>query len=174
MAIPHNLSSQIEKLRHLNLSIRQQLEAAEACIPEINEQIAQLSVVGLISDAAFMGPIVYDKVYGAIPSETDGSLLLQTALLVPEGLGIIAWDREAFLAFRGEGPGYREARLQFNRFDQLEGALRALLLPHAAMLLERLLVVVGRVEPNSLIPHLPAQVSGLAFLFWRRRVTDIG
>lgn len=144
MSIPHNLSTQLEKLRQLNLSIRQQLEAAEACIPAINEQIAQLAVVGLVRDAAFMGQIVYDKAYGAIPSETDGSLLLQAALLVPEGFGLIAWDREAFLAFREEGPGYRDARLQFNHFDELDGALRALLLPQVAILLERLLVVVGR------------------------------
>jgi hypothetical protein len=141
MTMPSGLTAKLAVLKDLNLSLRQLLEAAEAKIPPLNEQILQLATIDLVRDAALLGEMIYDKAYGPIPSETDNSLLLQVALLVPEGLGLVAWDREEFLALRGEGPGYRGARLRFVPFNELGSALKAMLLPHVEPLLDRLLVI---------------------------------
>jgi hypothetical protein len=135
---PSNLSLQLETLRQLNLTLRQQLEAAEARVPAINEQIAQLAGIGLIQDAALLGEVVYDKAYSPVPNPTDGSLVLQAAILIPGGLGLVAWDREEFLAVRDQGPGYRDTHLRFVSFDELGSALKALLLPQVEPLLDRL------------------------------------
>ena len=99
MAVPHSFADQLGALRELNLSIRKQLEVVESRVPLINVQDSQLAAVHLICDAALLGEIVYDRAYGPIPSQSDGGLLLQAALLVPEGLGLVAWDCEEFLSF---------------------------------------------------------------------------
>ena len=140
MAISRSLTDQLGELRELNLSIRKQLETVESRVPSINVQVSQLAAIHLIRDAALLGEIVYDRAYGPIPSHSDGGLLLQAALLVPEGLGLVAWDCEEFLSFREQGPGVRDARLRFVPFDELDGALKVLLLPQIEPLLARLIL----------------------------------
>jgi hypothetical protein len=153
LTTPSNLSLHLETLRQLNLTLRQQLEAAEARVPAINEQIAQLVGIGLIQDAALLGEVVYDKAYSPIPTPTDGSLVLQAAILIPGGLGLVAWDREEFLAVRNQGPGYRDTHLRFVPFDELGSALKALLLPQVEPLLDRLLSIVRPLHDG---PRAPA------------------
>jgi hypothetical protein len=76
--------------------IRHQLEVAEACVPAINDQIAQLAKTGLTADDVIWGDVVFEQACTSPPG-TDASHLLQVALLIPGGLGIVRWDREEYL-----------------------------------------------------------------------------
>jgi hypothetical protein len=153
VTLPPNLTSSLSAIQQLNLSLRQQLELAEAQVPALNEQIAQLGGIDLIRDAAILGEVIYDRAYSADSSPADGSLLLQAAILVPGGIGLVAWDREEFLVFRGhERPGYRDAQPRFVAFGDLGSALKAMLLPQIEPLLARLLVIV---RPIQDVPRPP-------------------
>lgn len=79
-------------------------------------------------------------------------ILLQAALLVPEGFGLVAWDRDEFLSFREQGPGVRDARLRFVPFDELDSALKVLLLPQIEPLLARLILTAHSLLGKSETP----------------------
>lgn len=91
------LSAFLAQLQTLNLQLRSQLEFAEHLIPQLNQQILQLGKIQLLDHAAILGDIIYDRCYS---DEVDGpdSLVLQAALLIPGGIGAIAWDREEYLS----------------------------------------------------------------------------
>jgi len=103
----------------------------------------------LISLLGDVSSLPAGKACGPIPSESDGSLLLQAALLVPEGFGIIAWDREEYLAARNSSPRNREARLRFVPFNELGSALKTLLLPQIDPLLAELLRTIRPTSENA-------------------------
>lgn len=79
-----NLNERLRQLREFNTELRQQLEAAEACIPPINDAIEQLARVGLVHDQAFLGPIVYERGYSDRTGPHTSGQVLQSALLVSE------------------------------------------------------------------------------------------
>jgi len=134
----NNLNNSIEHLRQLNLRIRQQLEIAEARVPEINGLLAQLTSTGLLNETALLGGVVISRSYSAVCGQDDSGQILVAALLVPGGLGVACFDSEE-LALLDEYT-YREGKaafLNFRPFDQCELAIRALLLPHVEQLLAR-------------------------------------
>jgi hypothetical protein len=131
-------------LREANLKIRHQLETAEACIPEINDQIAQIAKLGLIADDIFWGDVVFEQSCTSPPG-TDASHLLQVVLAIPGGLGIVRWERDEYRrAWHESATDIANARRGFVPFAELEPALKALLLPQAEPLLSRL---AQRVQP---------------------------
>lgn len=131
---------QLNSLRQLNVNIRHQLELVEARIPPLNELISQLAGVELLIDTALLGDIVFDRAYTPIPNYSDGSQLLQAAILIPSGMGLVLWDREEYLAFRDyEGPRFQDIHLRFSAFEELSPALKVLLLPQVDVLVEVLL-----------------------------------
>jgi hypothetical protein len=135
--------NQLETLKQLNLSLRSQLELAEARIPPLNEQLTQLARIEFIHNEALFGAFVYHRAYSN-PGAGDGSLLLQAAILVPDGIGLVAWDREEHLSLDGpDGPTYRDARPRFIVFHELDHAQKALLLPQVEPLVDQLLVHIG-------------------------------
>jgi hypothetical protein len=65
--------------------------------------------------------------------------VIQAALLVPDGIGVVLWDSEQYAALR-DLPEGREAdeKVLFQPFAECEPAVKGLLLPEIESLLERL------------------------------------
>jgi hypothetical protein len=71
---------------------------------------------------------------------TDSGIVLQAALSIPDGLGIVAWDTNVYARARLTPDGlHGEGHHRFMVYASLDPAIRALLLPHAESLLTRLI-----------------------------------
>jgi hypothetical protein len=129
---------QIEQLQEINLRLRQQLEQAELLLPIVDQLIGQLAVIELLPSTAILGRILLDEPVTG-PVDSDGSRLLQAAILVPGGVGVVIWDREHYLSFRNqEQPGYQDALPRFEPFESQPSGIKSLLLPEVLSLLEQL------------------------------------
>jgi len=129
----------IQQLQHLNLLLRLHLEEAEVRIPEINDLIRQLLTIELVPETALLGLVIYERHYSALTGPQDSSQVLQSALLIPGGLGVILWDCEDYLRFRNSPPvDQGELFLKFVPFEQCGSAVKALLLPQIEPLMELL------------------------------------
>lgn len=131
----------IDRLRQLNLSLRVQLEQAEARVPGINDLINQLATIELVTETALLGLVIYEGHYSILTGPHDSGQIVQAALMIPGGFGVIYWDSEEFESFRNS-PLENEAELfcRFVPFDICPSAIKALLLPQVQPLLELLLV----------------------------------
>ena len=128
----------LSHLQILNLQLRSQLEFAELLIPQFNQQIAQLGAIHLLDRIAILGDILYDRVYLDDNSSGDG-LVLQAALMVPGGIGAIAWDREEYLAhLRRRSSETHMVETQFMSFSELASGQKAVLLRALPRLLNEL------------------------------------
>ncbi|MDB5345002.1 MAG: hypothetical protein JWP89_3379 [Schlesneria sp.] len=132
--------SVINELRQLNLSLRAQLEQAEARVPVINALVAQLAEIELVTEVAILGLVIYQGHYSALTGPHDSGPVLQSALLIPGGIGVIYWDSEEYAALR-KNPHRNEwdLFLRFSHFDDCPSAVKALLLPQVQSLMEQLL-----------------------------------
>lgn len=130
----------VEQLRQLNLSLRLQLEQAEARIPVINELIERLAAIELVSETALLGLVIYEKHYSSQSGPQDSSQVLQAVLMIPGGFGVICWDVEEYLAFRDHPPeDLSNLFLKYVPFDSCVSAVKALLLPQVEPLMELLM-----------------------------------
>jgi hypothetical protein len=146
------VSAQLEMLKQLNLQIRLDLEQAEAKIPALNEQIDQLSRTGLLDGEAVLGDVIFTRAYYEQP-EREGGLVMQAAVLVPGGFGVVEWDSDDYLTVsESYGPSFAQARTRFRGFGDLEPALRARLLSQVESILNRLLGKAFPVLPNPPTP----------------------
>lgn len=137
--------SRVSQLRELNLLLRGRFEQAEAQIPPINDQIARLSRVRLLHKTALLGPVIYQRNYSDVNGPHESGQILQVALLIPGGIGIVSWDSKEYAALREPGrPPEAEAFRYFLPFDECDPAIRGLLLPHMEPLLEQLVL---RIQP---------------------------
>jgi len=137
----------IQQLRQLNLSLRIQLEQAEARIPDINELIEQLAAIELISETALLGLVIYEKHYSALSGPHDSSQVIQSALMIPGGIGVVCWDTEEYLAFRDNPPeDLSELYIKYVPFDSCASAVKALLLPQVEPLMELFMKRFGQLN----------------------------
>jgi hypothetical protein len=127
----------VDQLRQLNLSLRVQLEQAEARIPGINDLLQQLATIDLVTETALLGLVIFEGHYSVLTGPHDSGPLLQAALLIPGGLGVIHWDSEEYATFRKAPPqNETELFIKFVPFESCPSAIKALLLPQVEPLLE--------------------------------------
>ena len=132
------ISAFLSELQSINLQLRSQLEFAEHLIPKLNQQIAQLGAIQLLGRFTIRGEIIYDRCYTDNEVGSDG-LVLQAALLVPEGFGAIAWDREEYLVhLRNERIEHHRLQSLFTPFADLASGQKAVLLSVLPGLLKEL------------------------------------
>jgi hypothetical protein len=131
------LGESVDRLKALNATIARACEQAEAHITEANRLVDQLAQSGLPNPTILLGRVVLRRAYSPRPGGDDSGEVLQAALAVPGGFGIVAWDSEE-LAELSEMPDTMEsvARGYFIPFADCEPALRGMLGKQA----ERLLV----------------------------------
>lgn len=143
----------LTQLQTLNLQLRAQLEFAELLIPQLNQQVAQLGAIRLLERIAILGDILYDRCYLEDETGSDG-LVLQAALLVPGGIGAIAWDREEYLAHLRRGPTeLHTVRTQFMAFGELASGQKAVLLLATSRLLNELQIAIRAAGAGKVQPH---------------------
>ena len=122
------------------LQIRSQLDQADAHVSNINQIVESIGDLKLITERTLLGHVVHMQEYSPRSQMTDSGLVLQAALDIPKGLGIAAWDSETYAELRTSPEGLDpHASLKFVPFNELEPAIRALLLPHVESLLIRLI-----------------------------------
>ena len=139
------LNEQIEALRHLTLSVRRQLESAEAYVTGINEVVRQLVEIELIEPTILLGDIVHEARYNPRLGREDSTRILQAALGCGHGdIGAVIWDSEQYWEFlRRNEPPNCEVELNFTPFDECPSAVKGLLLPQMQPLVTRLAELVG-------------------------------
>jgi len=136
------ISAFLSELQSINLQLRSQLEFAEHLIPKLNQQIAQLGAIQLLGRFTIRGEIIYDRCYTDNEVGSDG-LVLQAALLVPEGFGAIAWDREECLVhLRDEQVELHRLQALFTPFTDLASGQKAVLLSALPGLLKELQLAI--------------------------------
>ncbi len=91
-------------------------------------------------ERTLLGLVVHMREYSPESQPNDSGLVLQAALDIPRGFGIAAWDSGNYAELRRSPEGLEFQRsLNFVPFDELEPAIRALLLPQVESLLLRLI-----------------------------------
>lgn len=119
------------ELRQLTDVARPRLEAADEVLIAVNVLVDQLAQSELLNETALLGRIIDVQ-----PNRQDGRLL-QAALLVPGGLGIVVWDAAEYWAMRNRSrqPG-RRMFIDFLPLDLCDTADKELLLPQVRPLLD--------------------------------------
>ena len=141
------INETLSQLRELLLQMRSQLDQADAHIPEINNVVRSIAELRIVAERTLLGHVVHIQEYSPQPQPVDSGIVLQAALDIPRGIGIAAWDTEAYHQLRQSTEGLEcQSSLNFIAFDDLEAAIRALLLPHVESLLVRLIQIGFRVS----------------------------
>jgi len=126
------------RLQEFNLAIRQNLEEAEAKIPEFNELIDRVASLDILPNLVLLGDIVMQRPYCVVSGPVDSGQILQATLLLPGGLGATVWDTEEYLALEQEYDGIsRHAASHFFAFDELSPGEKGILFSHLEPLVER-------------------------------------
>ena len=130
----------IQQLQDLIIRLRSQLDQAEAHLPALNNVIARLAELSLIPERTLLGHIVHMRDYEPGTGIIDSGMVLQAALRIPDGLGIVVWDTEQYTLLRNSPQGLEgEVVMRFFPFAELDPPLKALILPHTESLLERVI-----------------------------------
>ena len=103
----------------------------------------------LVTERTLLGHVVHMQEYSPRYQPTDSGIVLQAALDIPCGIGIVAWDSEVYCQLRQSPEGSDvQPSLNFIPFSELEPAIRALLLPHVESLLLRLIQLATPLGPT--------------------------
>ena len=87
----------LELLRLRVLRFRHQLEIAEARVPRWNQLVQQFWQAGLIPQAAILGRVIETRPYAPVEGGHSSGQVVQAAMLIPGGLGVLLWDTEDFV-----------------------------------------------------------------------------
>jgi len=129
----------VTHLKWLNFWIRHSCDQAEAKMAEVNRLLEQLAETGWVQETVILGAVIHQRYYAPLSGGHDSSQVIQAALCVPGGLGVVLWDSEDYTSLSEIPQGLEaEARLGFRPFERCEPAIKALLLPHLETLLHQL------------------------------------
>ena len=128
-----------ETLAEMNLRLRRQLEVAEMLIPRLNEMLDQLHAIRLADSTVLAGRVIHQQPYLMSLGPQDSGQILQAALMLPGGFGVVVLDSEEYLDHQNAPIRTgNDLHSRFVRFDECQSAVKALLLPEAHKLLGRL------------------------------------
>lgn len=133
------ISDRAAELARLTTTIRSGLEEAEALIPMLNAQLAELAALGVIGHQV-EGPAVYARPAGASNDTNDDVCLYQAILLIPGGIGIAMWSAEEYSEYVHREYGEQtDLRGRFIPYEKLPPIVRALIVKHADKMVGSLL-----------------------------------
>jgi hypothetical protein len=128
----------LELLRLRVLRVRQQLEIAEARVPRWNQLVQELWRVGLVPQTAILGRVIETRPYAPMAGGHASGQVVQAALLIPGGVGILLWDTEDFALLAREPDGLEDAAWAHHLpFESCQPA-------HQVALAEQLPLLIGR------------------------------
>jgi len=121
------------------LCLKRDASMAESRVAGLNELIKDVWQFGLGSRTSLLGAILQTRNYAPKSGGHDSGQVIQSALLVPEGLGVVVWDSELYLSLVDLPDGLESTAVMFHvPFDQCSPAWRALLCEHIEPLVEQL------------------------------------
>ena len=134
-----SLTKHAAQLARLAMMIRIGLESAEAAIPGINDQLAELATMGL-TDFQVEGPAIYCRPAGPSSAYDDSFIVYQAAIIQPGGVGAVIWDANEYHehANRPFGEPVNLAP-RFVPYAKCPTLVRALLVSHAGRMLDSLM-----------------------------------
>ena len=134
-----SLTKHAAQLARLAMMIRIGLESAEAAIPGINDQLAELATMGL-TDFQVEGPAIYCRPAGPSSTYDDSFVVYQAAIVQPGGIGCVVWDAAEYDEHTSPPHGEPvDLCPGFLPYDKCPPIVRALLVAHAGRLLDGLL-----------------------------------
>ena len=132
-----SLTKHAAQLARLAMMIRIGLDSAEAAIPSINDQLAELATMG-VTDFQVEGPAIYCRPAGPSSAYDDSFVVYQAAIIQPGGIGAVVWDASDYEAHTSPPRGEPvDLKPNFLGYEQCPPIVRALLVAHAGRLLER-------------------------------------
>ena len=145
---PHNvvpaISRHLEALQAFNAILRQNLEAAELLIPQINDAIGQLVPIQVVHQTLLTAGVVWRDLYEQGHGPSDSALLYVAALKVRKGIGAFALDMNALLDLEREKPSevtYPTAN--FLPFGECPSCVKASVLSRVPALLQEFFTQTG-------------------------------
>jgi hypothetical protein len=84
--------------KRLTLGSRYAAGQAEAKVRQVNGLIRQLGETGRVSDTIILGPVIHVRAYSPGSGPSDSGQIVQGALAVPDGIGIVLWDSGDYAA----------------------------------------------------------------------------
>jgi hypothetical protein len=117
----------LQRLKDFSLRMKHDLELVEAKAPAINDLVEQLSLLGILGPNLITGQVVFQRPANAMSGHDTGEVI-QSALAVPAGLGLIFWDCDTYLEATKSPNGLeQEGFKRFVPFDELPPGLKATL-----------------------------------------------
>ena len=146
-ALATELNQRLQALQHFNISVRQNLEAAELLVPELNVTINHLRAVQIADNRLLSAGIVWQQHYEPGKGPADSDQVYLAVLKIPGGIGALLLDTEDLLAIERENPSdpALPAR-QFVPFDECPSYVKASILPRVPELLRQLFGSFGITE----------------------------
>lgn len=127
------------------LCMKRESYIAEARAAGLSSLIHEIWQFGWVSRTSLLGPVIQTRSYAPQAGGRDSGQIIQSALLVPEGLGVVIWDTEEFVELADIPDGLEaQAPLRQIPFEQCNPAWRALLCEHIEPLVERLFDLLVR------------------------------
>ena len=141
--MPRRLQNLASALSKVNVQLKHNLQEAEAKVSQVSALVAELAQAGHLRRAVLLGKFreaCFDPDSGA----PEPGRIVQAALLVPEGIGLCAWDsHEAYKPDQEPEHFNRDARERFIPFGDLEEADQVFILPQIESLVEQLVAITG-------------------------------
>jgi hypothetical protein len=133
------LAERAGELARLATTIRSGIEQAEAMIPALNQQLAELDLLG-VTRHQVEGPGLYGRPAGLSNDLDDSAIVFQAVLLMPGGIGVAEWTSDDYSEHQHCSHGEPvDLRDRFVPYGKLPLIVRALLVPHASQLIGNLL-----------------------------------
>ena len=127
------------------LCMKRDASMAEARVAGLNDLVNDIWKFGLGSRTSLLGPIIQTRNYMPKPGGHDSGQVIQSALLVPGGLGVVVWDSECYLAFGDVPEGLEAAAAMYHvPFELCSPVWRALLNEHIQSLTDKLFDMLVR------------------------------
>ncbi len=118
-------------------------DAAKSRLAELNEWICLLAMSGVVDGQVVLGKEVLSLSYRPCEGGHDSGPCFQAALIVPEGLGVIQMDSDAFVSLRGITEGIEaNAVTSFVPLMECRPVVLQWLLPQIDGLVEKMMALL--------------------------------
>lgn len=103
----------------------------------------------VLRETAVLGLVIYEGHYSDHPGSEKSTNVVQAALMIPKGFGVIWWEAKEYLAYRNSPPASEsDCQFRFVPFLDCPSAIRTLLLPQVHPLLVMLLSQMRATRPS--------------------------
>ncbi len=139
--MPRRLQSLASALAKVNGQIKHDLQDAEAKVSDANALIGELARSGMLRRAVLLGKF-REASLDPDSGDSEPAHIIQAALLIPEGIGVCAWDsHEAYKPDQDPEHFDREVRKRFVPFGDLDETDQVFILPQLESLVEQLMAI---------------------------------